>query len=160
MYMYNFALGIAIAKARNVRRKDVFLDGLIASMVKSPAVGLVLVSALSPNQTRGVRTLPSISGITPGGPVKENSQITISGTNLGPLGGKVVVTFQYVSVDGTVSESKSVASQTVAGLAGAAGPIIQVNVPAMDTLEDPAAIGVTVTVGAFTSSPQIISFTG
>ena len=122
MYMSNLVLGLVYAKARNVRRKDVFLDGILAGMVRSPAMGLVLVSALSPGQERrfgGAAPVISSAVASSKGHV---TTVTITGQNFAPVpatstsGGAVApapatVTFQYT--DRGIATTLSFGNQVV-----------------------------------------------
>jgi len=106
--MSNFALGVLFAKARRVRRRDIFLDGFLASMVKSPAVGLVLVSALSPGQSKRPRPaglLPSISmavaSVDPS--TAEITAVTITGQNLAPNASNLTGTSTVGSILNTIA---------------------------------------------------------
>jgi hypothetical protein len=173
MYMYNFALGVMFAKARSVRNKDIFLDGILAAMVKSPAVGLVLVSALSPNQQRRLRTAApiintAVATIDSSGGSDTLQSVTLTGLNFAPSTASgpgaavstVSVAFQYV--DGTVAITSVFSGQAVTG---SNNDTIIVDLSTSDQAEgilsaltDPrAGVVVTVTINSLTSGPQNVT---
>lgn len=166
MYASNMVLGMLFAKARNVRRKDVFLDGVLAGSVKNPAAAFVLVAALSPKQQRGWRSYtPTITGIVPNGidsEVGSGTALTMSGTNFGATASTVSVSFSYVSADGSTTGAMLAKGTIDAGVAGAS-PTTSLATPDMDGIvNEPGEtvnLTVTVTVAGRTSNPYTITYT-
>jgi hypothetical protein len=165
MYASNMVLGMLFAKARNVRRKDIFLDGVLAGSVKSPAAAFVLVAALSPRQGKRPHG-PTIAGIVPssGGAsdVESGTSLTISGTNFGAAGSTVSVSFSYISADGSTTGTRLAQGTVGAGGTGT-NPTISVETPDMDGIvnesEETVDVTVIVTAGGRTSNPSTITYT-
>jgi len=167
MYMSNLVLGLVYAKARNVRRKDVFLDGILAGMVRSPAMGLVLVSALSPGQERRLGGAAPVISSAVASVSRHLTTVTITGQNFAPVpatstsGGAVAptpatVTFQYT--DGGSATTLSLANQVVNSPTS-----ISVDIPnsregtALSKALASFAVTVSVTIGSFTSAPAPVT---
>jgi hypothetical protein len=160
MYASNMVLGMLFAKARNVRRKDVFLDGVLAGSVKSPAAAFVLVAALSPKQGKHSHVpMPTITGVAPTGTstkIDSGANLAISGTNFGTAG-NVIVSFQYVGGDGFTGETQT-QKGTVVAPAGAS-PTITVSTPDMGAITTGSAqVNVAVIVGGRTSNQFPVTY--
>jgi hypothetical protein len=160
----NMVLGMLFAKARDVRRKDIFLDGVLAGSVKNPAAAFVLVAALSPRQGKRPHG-PTITGIVPssgGSDVESGTSLTISGTNFGAAGSTVSVSFSYISADGSTRGTRLAQGTVGAGGTGTS-PTISVETPDMDGIvdesEETVNVTVIVTVGGRTSNPSTITYT-
>jgi hypothetical protein len=170
MYMSNFVLGVFFAKANRVRRKDIFLDGILAGMVKNPAMGLVLVTALSPNQRRHPRLAAPVINTASISSTGTTTKVTITGLNFGlaSVGGATTgvgasapatasVTFQYV--DGAVANTSVFPGQTVTGTAPNQTIVVDLTKSdqmqgILDAVTDPnAGVFATVTANSVASVP-------
>ena len=117
-----FLLGMFVAKSRNVPTGQAVTDGLLASMVRPPALGAALVAGLSSNQAAAAASAapaaPVLTAVpttvdgggenvvvltwtaTPGASVVYNVRRSPSDDPTSPLNNKPLTTTMYIDDDG------------------------------------------------------------